>query len=198
MMFQSFEEEERNSILVLSIASLPFEDTSLNYLNLTDRREQFISWSDSFVSTFTRELQLTTKDSLQYLPLVPKQYFQSQEEREESDTHVNQFVCNLRKLTQERHLAAQILISLLEIQMYDSRGSVLFRKYLSMLRLAPQEVVWLTSQLACFLARRFEEIAHRHDVKKDKYRLAKIGAVAAGAGALVLFTAGLVRLFCSL
>ena len=192
VMFQELGSEERNAVLSLVVINLPYED-GVDDHKLGTLEGRFVTWRDDFLAALNRELQLPDHSSEDFLPLVSHKYIESKEEVQLREEMSLPSICTLHNADLDGlNFLAYLLIDLIELRKFDSRGSVLFRNIIQRMKVSPQEGVWLTSQMAIFLAKRCEEISHIQQKQKDKYRYAKIGAVAVGAGAIVFVTAGLV------
>ena len=87
-----------------------------------------------------------------------------------------------------------LLIYVVELKLFDSQGSILLRNLLHRFQLSDSDGIWLSNQLSTVLLSKHKEFLHIKENKNQTLRYAKIGAVAVGAGALLLFTAGLVRM----
>ncbi len=87
-----------------------------------------------------------------------------------------------------------LLIYVVELKLFDSQGSILLRNLLHRFQLSDSDGIWLSNQLSTVLLSKHKEFLHIKENKNQTMRYAKIGAVAVGAGALLLFTAGLVRM----
>jgi len=87
----------------------------------------------------------------------------------------------------------QLLIMLVHMRRLDGRGRVIMRHVLRALHLEVEHGVWVEYELGCYLAEQAGGTLKGDDRKRDKFRYAKIGVAALGAGALLAFTGGLVR-----
>lgn len=193
-MFRHLSIEEREAVLGLCIACLSVEDGTAAEV-VEDGDERWRSWRDDFMLTFLSESDLQTPQCRQLLKLEPTSYEESEEKVTERKIAVR---FNLALLCSRDFdglkLFAALLVDFIEIKKYDSRGSVLLRNIAHHLKLSSVEKVWLAHQFCHFVDVRHAQVSHDQTVQADRYRYAKIGAVAVGAGALVFFTAGLVSL----
>lgn len=89
---------------------------------------------------------------------------------------------------------SMLLVYIVELKLFDSRGSVLLRNLSKRLLLSDVDGIWTSHELSTVLVQKHKEFLHIKEKKDQTMRYAKIGAVAVGAGALLVFTAGLVRL----
>lgn len=88
-------------------------------------------------------------------------------------------------------LYVQILVFVVLLNKCDGRGRVLLRNLYVLLGLSPARYVWIESSLCQFLMERESALQHAKTKGSSKYRYAKIGAVALGAGAVLAVTGGL-------
>jgi hypothetical protein len=95
--------------------------------------------------------------------------------------------------TARLRLYTKLLIMLVHMRRLDGRGRVVMRHVLRALHLAAEQGVWVEYELGRYLAEQGEGQLKGQERKRDKYRYAKIGVAALGAGALLAFTGGLVR-----
>jgi len=88
-------------------------------------------------------------------------------------------------------LYVQILVCVVLLNRCDGRGRVLLRNFYGLLGLNPVRYVWIENSLCQFLMERDSAMQHAMAKGPSKYRYAKIGAVALGAGAVMAVTGGL-------
>jgi hypothetical protein len=193
-MFQDLDEEERHAVLAICIGSLPVEEdgSAVQYC----RSESYgASWRDDFVTTFAGNMGIGHKECEQHFIMLRNDYRDNTEDIQQRELILKHHLVVLHNAGFENLRAlAYLLVGIVEVKKYDARGSVMLRSIVHDLKLAPSDGVWLLSQFCKFLATQYNRVAQSEGPQRDPYRYAKIGAVAVGAGALVVFTAGLVSL----
>jgi len=146
------------------------------------------SWSGELVASFGNVLLLEKDDIQATISLVIANF----EEERTLDVGYASFHCSEY---QALEIYAMILVYIVELKLYDSRGSVLLRSLCQRLVLSESDSVWTSHELSTVLVQKHKEFLHITEKKDQTMRYAKIGAVAVGAGALLVFTAGLVWIF---
>lgn len=192
-MFAHLGEEGRHAVLSIYILNFPL-DEGLNLVPFGEQNDSTKSWQEDFLSTLAVEINVDTGDCLSQLRQINEKYKESFEHR---DSIAKSSSAALRSKIgiDDLRLLAYFLTETVDLKKYDSRGSTMIRSICHSLNLPSSELVWLISQFGLFLAMQYDRIAHQKEVKHDRFRYAKIGAAAVGAGALIFFTAGLVRLY---
>jgi hypothetical protein len=87
----------------------------------------------------------------------------------------------------------RVLVCIVEQERMDGKGMVLIRNLADLLCISSTDTIWLQNLLLNYLIAQQQQIAHTQEKKDNRYRYMKIGAMAVGAGAVIAFTAGLVR-----
>jgi hypothetical protein len=189
-MFQTLGKEERQAAFSICVLNLAFESKA--YVEVTDERQQ--QWNASYLLAAAGEMRLDASDYRKILIPYSESY----------DSYVSNFkarhdrALRSRKVLRNANLddltfASCLLIDLIKKRKKDGRGCVLLRNTVHCVGLSGEDYVWLVSQFGVLLQRQHEQVSHNHEKEVDSYRYAKIGAVAVGAGAVILLTAGLVR-----
>jgi hypothetical protein len=193
-MFQDLDEEERHAALAICIGNLPVEEdgSAVQYC----RSECYgAAWRDDFVTTFAGNMGIGHKECEQHFIMLRNDYSDNTDDIQQRELMLKHHLVVLHNAGIESLRAlAYLLVEIVEVKKYDARGSVMLRSIIRDLKLAPSDGVWLLSQFCKFLATQYSRVAQSEGPQRDPYRYAKIGAVAVGAGALVVFTAGLVSL----
>eukprot|EP01032_Pedospumella_encystans_P010520 gene10520-12287_t len=149
-------------------------------------------WCYNLLQNLANELKLPSSSVSAYIPMLLtgiKYRDLGCERREEFVVPYLSILWN-KNLTPIK-IYAQMLIYLFEEGLLDGRGRVLLRNISLSLQLCGKETMWVDNILLTFLLQQQAGIDHAKQVQSDRFRYAKIGAVAIGAGAAIAFTAGL-------
>lgn len=188
-MFIHLSEKERHAALSICILCAPVEDTP----EIEQHELEQTSWRNDFLSTFGTEVGMDSDDINLQLTRCPSRFDESGEIRRERERSFKHYCEVLRSVGfSDKELVACILAIIVELKRYDGRGSTLLRNIVYGLKLPLMEAVWLISEFCKFVQVQHGRLVHAEDLKEDPFRYAKIGAVAVGAGALLVVTAGLV------
>lgn len=188
-MFRAYSIHERTAVFVLVAVNIPAE--------ICDKEEETYwrpLWCYNLLKNLAKELQLPNSNVNAYVPMLLtsiKYRDMGSETREECVVPYLTILWN-KNLTALK-IYAQLLIYLFEAGLLDGRGRILLRNISLSLRLSGRETIWIDNLLVKFLVHQQASIEHSKQVRGDRMRYAKIGAVALGAGMVLAFTAGMVR-----
>lgn len=187
MLFNGLRIHEKNAVFVLVALCMPRE------LAEVDEKGWPSLWCYDVLGGISKELGLSTTSLSAYIPLLLLHSSQSLVVRQEMmQPYLG--VCRKAGLS-DAELFTQLLVFLVGKEKMDGRGLVLMRNLAHTLSITSDEATWLMNLLVNYLITQQQEIAHVQQQKDNKYRYVKVGAVALGAGALIAFTAGLVRAY---
>ena len=187
-MFRNYTTHERTAMFVLVAVNIPAE--------VCDKEEEAYwkeLWCYNLLQNLANELKIPSSSVSAYIPMLLtgiKYRDLGCERREEFVVPYLSILWN-KNLTPIK-IYAQMLIYLFEEGLLDGRGRVLLRNISLSLQLCGKETMWVDNILLTFLLQQQASIDHAKQVQSDRFRYAKIGAVAIGAGAAIAFTAGLV------
>jgi hypothetical protein len=199
-MFARLKPEERSAVFVLVALHVPTEVSGPDVSTWPNL------WSYKLLKELTSELGLSQTMVDAHVPMlitgIPFREMDWNQRAEFSVPYISD-IEGAGVMIEE--LYAMLLIFFIEREMMDGRGIVLMRNLTRTLTMMRQDALWLQNLSVNYLITEQQEMSSQaHEQKVDKYRYAKVGAVAAGAGALIAFTAGLVShpafscsLFCS-
>jgi hypothetical protein len=187
-MFAKFSKQERTAVFVIAAFNLPIEVCN------KEAGEWSNLWSYHLLHKLADELDLPESNVDAYIPMVITDLPYCEMTWDRRQDYVVPYLGVLldRKLPWMQ-LYAMYLVYLFEEGLIDGRGHVLLRNIAQALVIPLDDVMWVENLLIKFMVNQQATLDHARLIKKDKYRYAKIGAVALGAGAIIAFTGGLVR-----
>lgn len=155
-------------------------------------------WNMALIENMCSQFDISTRKleaSFDFIHSVDKYRPLSTEERRSlSSPYCQHLFRHDSADARERRIAklyVQILVFVVLLNKCDGRGRVLLRNLYVLLGLSPARYVWIESSLCQFLMERESALQHAKTKGSSKYRYAKIGAVALGAGAVLAVTGGL-------
>ena len=189
-MFRNYSIHERTAVFVLAAVNIPAE--------VCDKEEEAYwaqLWCFNLLKNLANELELPSSNISAYVPMLLTSIDYRDMGCETREEYVVPYLSILwnKGLTPIK-IYVQFLIYLFEEGLLDGRGRVLLRNISLSLQLPGRETIFIDNILLRFLVQQQASINHAKQVQSDKYRYAKIGAVALGAGVAIAFTAGMVRI----
>lgn len=212
-MFGEYSQGERASIAMVVALSLPVEVLPVSSEDMSSSGEEVSSiygrtelmssrypdsWNMALIENMCSHLDISTRKlaaSFDFIYSVDKYRPLSTEERRSLSSPYCQHLFShdspdAREIRCAK-LYVQILVCVVLLNKYDGRGRVLLRNLYGLLALSPARYVWIESSLCQFLLEKESALQHSKTKGSSKYRYAKIGAVALGAGAVLAVTGGL-------
>ena len=188
-MFRTLPLEERSAVFVLAALNTPTEVCQL------EREEWSKLWCFEVFHKLTDRLELSESYAEAYAPMIVSGIPYQQIPWEQRNDLVKPYISAVKAagLT-DIQIYTQMLITIVELEKMDGRGMVLIRNVAHSLNVSDRDATWLQNMLVNYLIAQHQQLQHIQEKKDNKYRYMKIGAVAIGAGAVIAFTAGLVRL----
>lgn len=187
-MFNRLKPEQRGAAFLLVALHVPAEvsDADLESWNKL--------WSYRLLEKLANELHLSTSMITAHMPMLVSGLPYREMDWNQRTELSTPYIALLNEAgVQADEFYATLLIFFIEREMMDGRGIALMRNLTRTMVIARRDAVWLQHLLVNYLITKQQEIAHVQEKKDNRYRYAKIGAVAVGAGALIAFTAGLVH-----
>ena len=190
MLLDRLSRQQHHALFVLLSANLPVE---VFHGDSAKKTKQF--WNYELLRKIAAELDVRESNIFGCIPLVTSSAKFRDLEWEKRELLAQPCIQYLRETNVSLiKIYTEVLIFLVEEDLFDGRGRVLMRNLLRMFQLQPQDGIWIENQVSVFLIAEQGKVAHARETKKNRYRYVKIGAVALGAGAILAVTGGLVSI----
>jgi hypothetical protein len=180
--------EDRSAVCVLAALSVPAEVCS------ADSEGWSKLWCTEVLAKLAAGLKVSRSLADAYIPMI----ISDQPYRDAACDERRQLAQPYKLLLKdagisELYVYLRVLVCVVEQERMDGKGMVLVRNLADILCLSSVDTIWLQNLLLNYLIAQQQQIAHTQEKKDNRYRYMKIGAMAVGAGAVIAFTAGLVR-----
>jgi hypothetical protein len=193
-MFRNLSQQERSAVYSIVAVNIPAEHAV--EINDGSSAVEARLWCADLLSKLSHELCFVDENYIDLLPMIT---YDSSFTQVKEDIRKEICAQYISQLSISDHASAvklytKLLIYLVESGKFDGRGRVLMRNLLNVLDMHCHEGIWVEMQLNSFMVGVQETLDRAKGGKVDKYRYAKVGLVALGAGAVIAVTGGLVSI----